>query len=179
MNSTTMATATTMTIPRVGRRTQRRRVLTPLARRFYTVKEAAELMNLAPQTAEHDIMTGALPVVALPSTVPDAMRRKRAIPAAWLAGARWLDMDPALGLILTSPSAISAPGDPYAVTVDVAARACSMSGTHAYDLIRQGKFAVVKEGPRGRMMIAVSDLDAWALGLIHRAEREWFTGGGS
>lgn len=173
------STTTTMTIPRVGRRTQRRRVLTPLARRFYTVKEAAELMNLAPQTAEHDIVTGTLPVVALPSTVPDAMRRKRAIPAAWLAGARWLDMDPALPLMLTHASALSVAGDPYAVTVDVAARACAMSGAHAYDLIRQGKFAAVKEDPRGRMMIAVSDLDAWVVGLIHKAEREWFTGGGS
>lgn len=148
-------------------------VATPVKRRFYSVHEAAEQLNLSRRTVEYSIGRGDLPVVYLPSGDPDSERRRRVIPAAWLDDARWLGMQRGGPVVLTSQAVLRAPADPYAMTILQAAVALSVSDTHVYDLIRARRFAPVVEAPNGRMMVTTDALDAWCHALIVDAERAW------
>lgn len=155
-------------------RSRRAAVVRPLARRFYTVREAAERLSIPISTINADIYARRLPILALPSTHADAARRNLVVPAPWLTGARWLDMAPGGPLVLTSRAALAQPTDPIAVGVDVAAVALALGRTNAYELIRAGLFCPVRSDTRGKILITTADLDAWAARLMNAVELEWY-----
>lgn len=164
-----------------SRRTKRGGV----ARRFWTLEEAAEKLGTGYNALLHQVHRCRLPVVVLPSTLDRPVHRRRlAVPDVWLRDGRWYDMARFAGQdaidarrVYTLPGALRAEGDALAMTVQQAATACSLSQRHAYELIRLGRFCATGIRPGGRgLVVHTADLDAWACELIRAAEAEWYAG---